>query len=165
MATHHIGISISKILNLQTILNIRVSNTISNHGQPIKAKDNIHVKRIHNILAILKIKQREHKLYIIFAGLYMPIGCFVLQFSCKSIKVARDCQLATVVIAESSSSKHGKINWFTNYLKHDNVKNNAQCVHTIALVCSPKIGNDRQPWKPWNKLTMISYPEKILRAA
>ena len=28
-------------------------------------------------------------------------------------------------------------------------------------VCSPKIGNDRQPWKPFNKLTKISYPVKI----
>ena len=41
---------------------------------------------------------------------------------------------------------------------------NAQCVsvHTIALVCSPKIGNDWQHRKGLNKLTKISYPVKIL---
>ena len=42
-----------------------------------------------------------------------------------------------------------------------NIKKESQCVHTIALVCSPKIGNDRQPWKALNKLTKISYPVKI----
>ena len=41
------------------------------------------------------------------------------------------------------------------------MKKNAQCVHTIALVCSPKIGNDRQLCKALNKLAKISYPEKI----
>ena len=34
-------------------------------------------------------------------------------------------------------------------------------MRTIALVCSPKIGNDRQPWKLLVKLTKISYPVKI----
>ena len=44
----------------------------------------------------------------------------------------------------------------TNYSKK-----NAQCLHIIALVCSPKIGNDRQPLKPFNKLSKISFPVKI----
>ena len=36
---------------------------------------------------------------------------------------------------------------------------NAQCVpvYTIALVCSPKKGNDWQHWKPLNKFTKIFY--------
>ena len=40
---------------------------------------------------------------------------------------------------------------------------NAQCVpvHTIALVGSPKIGNDWQHWKPLNKFTKISYSVRI----
>ena len=33
--------------------------------------------------------------------------------------------------------------------------------NTIALVCSPNIGNDWQPWKPLIKLTEITYPVKI----
>ena len=40
---------------------------------------------------------------------------------------------------------------------------NARCVpvHTIALVCCPKIGNDWQLWKPLNKFAKISYAVKI----
>ena len=42
---------------------------------------------------------------------------------------------------------------FSEYSENYNIKKNAQCVHTIALVCSPKIGNNWKPWKPINKLT------------
>ena len=40
---------------------------------------------------------------------------------------------------------------------------NAQCVpvDTIALVCSPKVGNDWRHLKPLNKFIKISYPVKI----
>ena len=44
IVTHHIGISIS--INCQTILNIRVSDTIY-YGQPIEARDNVQVFIIH----------------------------------------------------------------------------------------------------------------------
>ena len=39
---------------------------------------------------------------------------------------------------------------------------NAQCVagHTIALVCSSKIGNDWQHWKPLKYSQRLSYPMK-----
>ena len=61
IVTHHLGISISK--NRQTILNIRISNTIY-YGQPIKARN--HVQVFHNTLAILKFKQSEGELCSIF---------------------------------------------------------------------------------------------------
>ena len=41
-------------------------------------------------------------------------------------------------------------------IENNNIKKNAQYVHTIALVCSPKICNNRKPKKPINKLTKIS---------
>ena len=67
-----------------------------------------------------------------------------------------------VVISECclTSSKNGKRSWYSKHLENNTIRN-AQCVHTIALVCSPKIGNDRQPLKPLSKLTKISYPVKI----
>ena len=64
----------------------------------------------------------------------------------------------SVVISECchNSSIHSKRNWFSEYLENNDIKKNAHCVHTIALVCSPKIGTDQKPWKPINKLTKIS---------
>ena len=35
-------------------------------------------------------------------------------------------------------------------------------LNTIALVCSPNIGNDRQPWKQLIELKKITYPVKTL---
>ena len=51
---------------------------------------------------------------------------------------------------------YGKRDRLSEYLENNNIKKNAQCVHTIALVCSRKIGNDLKPWKPINKLTKTS---------
>ena len=68
-----------------------------------------------------------------------------------------------VVIFECcvNSLKHGQRNQSTKHLEQNNIKKNAQCVHTIASVCSPKIGNDWQPWNLLNKLTKISCQVQI----
>ena len=54
------------------------------------------------------------------------------------------CKRSRLAISECchNSSIHGKRNWFSEYLENNNIKKDAQCVHTIALVCSPKVGNN-----------------------
>ena len=61
------------------------------------------------------------------------------------LEIDSGCKRLRVVISECchNSSIHGKSNWFSEYLENNNIKKNAQCVNTIALICSPKIGNDR----------------------
>ena len=90
----------------------------------------------------------------------MHIGCYVPRISCKSIQVVRYWELSFLSVARTAK-KYEKRDWFGKYLETNNIKKNAQCVHTIALVCSPKIGIDMQPWTPLNKLTKLFYPVKV----
>ena len=79
--------------------------------------------------------------------------CAELLVNPVRLQKAESCHSAGVV-----SSKDGEIH--LSNIQQIMILKSMLNVFT-QLICSPKINNDRQPWKPLNKLTMISYPVKI----
>ena len=46
------------------------------------------------------------------------------------------------MLSEQQKTWTKKLELISKYLENVNIRKNAQCVSTIASVCSPKIGND-----------------------
>ena len=71
----------------------------------------------------------------------------------------KSCLLIAYGETTPKHSSHSQNKIQPQYCSGVRVSTARPCI--TALVCSPMISNDWQPWKPSNKLTKISYPVKI----